>query len=209
MKPVRPQPESDSTSRSGEDGFTIVEVLVAAVILVLASLAIFMAFGISIDSIQRSREAQIGISVAQREMERIRVIPYDSVSLSITPTVMTAREKIERAENLEPRYRLRVNGSVTEIDLARPTSQEEWRPLLTSTSGLVTAVSSGTQKVTASDGTEVEVDRYVAREEAGKTATTCAAKRIIIDVVPIGKANLGSFRHGYYELQSTLVDPTP
>jgi type II secretory pathway pseudopilin PulG len=204
------QRDHDPCVGQREDGFTIVEVLVAAVILVLASLAIFMAFGASIHGIQRSRETQIGVSVAQREMERIRVIPYDNVAITTTPTVMTSAEKLEKPENREPRWRVRVNGSATEFDLARPASKEEWKPMMvSSTAGQVAAVSSGTQKVTASDGTEVEVDRFVTCEEPSGTVSTCKAKRIVVDVIPIGKNNLGNYKHGYYELQSTLVDPTP
>jgi Tfp pilus assembly protein PilV len=198
---------NERLDKSGEEGFTIVEVLVAAVVLVLASLAIFMAFAVSIHGIQRSRETQIGISVAQREMERVRVIPYDSVALSTIPTVMTTAEKAEKPESREPRWRVRTSSGVTEFDMARATTKEEWKPLLGS--GLVTPVSSGTSKVTASDGTEVEVDRFVACEESGKTAATCPAKRIVIDVIPIAKTNLSGYKHGYFELQSTLVDPSP
>ena len=192
-----------------EDGFTIVEVLVAGIVLVLGSLAVFMTFASAIHNVQRSRETQIGISVAQREMERIRVIPYASVALSTTPTPLTAKEKTEKTEQSEPRFRVRLEP-VTEFDLQRPTAKEEWRPVMTAAGGLVKSESKGTEKVTASDGTEVEVFRYVTCEEAGKTYSNCQAKRVVIDVIPIGKANLGpAYKHGYYELQSTLVNPLP
>ncbi len=184
-----------------EDGFTIIEVLIAGIVLVLGSLAVFMTFGAAIHNVQRSRETQIGVSVAQREMERIRVIPYASVALGTTPT--------SSAEATSPRKRLKLNGSTTEFDLQRSTGIEEWRPVMAVTGGLVKAESKGTEKVTASDGTEVEVFRYVACEEAGKTNATCQAKRIVVDVIPLGKTNLASYKHGYYELQSTLVNPSP
>ena len=71
--------------------------------------------------------------------------------------------------------------------------------------GLVTPETVG---VSATDGTEVTVVRFVTCEEAGKTNTTCKAKRIVIDVIPVAKGNLANYKHSYYELQSTLVDPT-
>lgn len=182
-------------ARDDAGGFTIIEVLIAAVVLVLGSLAVFLSFAASIHNVQRSREAQIGISVAQREMERVRVIPFDSVALSAMPAVST--------ETANPRFRLKVTGATTEFNLKRTTG-EEWRPVLMT--GLVTPESTG---VVATDGTQVTVDRFVTCEEPGKTNTTCKAKRIVIDIIPVAKGNLANYKHSYYELQSTLVDPTP
>jgi hypothetical protein len=183
---------------TGDDvaGFSIIEVLVAAIVLVLGSMAVFLSFASALHNVQRSREAQIGISVAQSEMERIRVIPYDSVALVSMPT--------NSAEVTSPRNRLKGTGTATEFDLKRPTTIEEWRPVLTT--GLVTPETTG---VSASDGTQVTVNRFVVCEEAGKTNSACKAKRIVVDVTPVAKTNLANYKHAYYELQSTLADPTP
>jgi Tfp pilus assembly protein PilV len=178
-----------------EGGFTIIEVLIAAVVLVLGSLAVFLSFASAIHNVQRSREGQIAISVAQREMERVRVISYDSVALSSMPTVSTL--------TTNPNFRLKGTGAATEFNLKR-TSGEEWRPVLTT--GLVTPETTG---VSSLDGTQVTVVRFVTCEEPGKTNTTCKAKRIVIDIIPVAKGNLANYKHSYYELQSTLVDPTP
>ena len=186
-------------SGAGEGGFTVVEVLVAAIVLVLGSLAVLMTFASAIHNVQRSREQQIGISVAQREMERVRVIPYASVALEPLPTRV--------ADAASPRSRLKLNGSVTEYDLKRPATIPEWRPVMSSEAGQVAPESTG---IKASDGTKVTVFRYVAcEEEEVVTNATCLAKRIVIDIVPVAKADLAKYKHAYYELQSTLVSPSP
>ncbi len=59
-----------------------------------------------------------------------------------------------------------------------------------------------TEEVRSPDGTEVTVYRFVVCEEEA-----CLAKRIVIDVLPTPKANLANYRHSYYELQSTVIEP--
>ena len=172
-----------------ERGFTIIEILVASFILVLGSLAIFMTFAAAIHNVQRSRESQVGISVAQREMERVRVIPFESLGLSTLPL------KSNVAEN--PRYRIRTSG-VEQFDIDRDTPQT-WRDLVAG--GTVAPETTG---VRTNDGTEVTVYRFVVCEEAA-----CLAKRVVIDVWRAQKANLGTYRPAYTELQSTIVSSDP
>src|ERR1700742_4994489 len=99
-------------SSGGEEGFTIIEVLVAAFVLVLASMAVFMGFAGAIHGIQRGREMQQGVSVAQREMERIRVEEFDNIGLTST-TVTPA----PASESKNPNSRVAPGGG--EFNLSR------------------------------------------------------------------------------------------
>jgi prepilin-type N-terminal cleavage/methylation domain-containing protein len=186
-----------------DDGFTILEVLIAALILVLGALAVFMTLSAAIHNAQRGKETQVGLTVAQREMEKIHSLPYEKILLKTTP--------VNSAKTSEPNNR--VSG--TTFNLNR-TGTPEYATMAISSSGEVeptsTAFSVG--------GTSVTVYRYVVwRKDAAYCATgtnsekeICKAgqnyKRVIIDVVPNQPANVPNTR-AYYELQSDFVNPNP
>jgi hypothetical protein len=172
-----------------EDGFTIIEVLVAAFILVLGSLAVFMTFAAAIHNVQRGKETQQGVNVAQREMERIRVEPFESVGIeagSVVPTSPT--------EPKLPTSRVGPGGNTFEVDRSGGGS-------LAIVAG---ELSAGPVERDSEDGTKVDVYRFVVCEI---TANPCPRKRIVVDVLPIPAPNQSGYQHGYYELQSTIVNP--
>jgi Tfp pilus assembly protein PilV len=172
----------------GEDGFTIIEVLVAAFVLVLGALAVFMGFAGAIHGIQRGREMQQGVSVAQREMERIRVEPFESIgdkSGSVTPTPGEAKL---------PTSRVGSGGGTFELNRSGGESK----------SIVSGGLAAGPVERSSDDGTRVEVYRFVVCEI---TANLCPQKRIVVDVLPIAADNQSGYRHSYYELQSTVVNP--
>lgn len=187
----------------GEDGFTIVEILIASIVLVLASLAVFMTFASAIKNVQRSRESQVSISVAQREMERVRVIPYDEIRLSSVPVDPNTAQ-------LEPRNpldRVQEFSGAPSFDLARAGSGFDPQALVLPVDGGPDGqVDVETPGLRSEDGTEVTVYRFVTCEEEDE-AGNCLAKRVVIDVLPAPKANLANYRRNYYELQSTIVHP--
>jgi type II secretory pathway pseudopilin PulG len=172
----------------GEDGFTIIEVLVAAFVLVLAALAVFMGFAGAIHGIQRGREMQQGVSVAQREMERIRVERFENIGLTST-TVTPAPV----AETKNPTSRVAPGGG--EFNLSR-SGASDYKPFVR---GNVTVER---PEVDSVGGSKMNVYRFVVCEEV-----VCAAKRIVVDVVPVAADNQSGYQHSYYELQSTVVEP--
>ncbi len=182
---------------SGEDGFTIIEVLVAAFILVLGALAVFMAFAAGVHNIQRSRETQIGISVAQREVEKINALDYAQIA-------MTAAPSYSPNANLPGHRLLPQAGSATSFDVEKGTATRSLPLVLT---GTERRVEPGPTRTTAPDGTKVDVWRTVACEIESSGA--CLAKRIVVDARPVGAKNLGNYEHSYDELQSTATAPTP
>jgi prepilin-type N-terminal cleavage/methylation domain-containing protein len=70
---------------SREEGFTLIEVLVAAVILVLASMAVFGVLAAATRNAQRAQATQVALDKAQEEIEKLHSIPYDELALFKAP----------------------------------------------------------------------------------------------------------------------------
>lgn len=189
-----------------EDGFTIVEALVAAFILTLGSLAVFMTFVAAIHNVQRSKESQFGISVAQREMEWVRSHPFASVAT--TGAAPTA----EPSNPGSPLNRVLAGGSRFLIKRSEAGSLS---PSLNNQKLFVDQVSGGfpvSKEVRFVEGTKTNtqvqatVYRFVLCEEE-KSPSQCQAKRVVIDVVPKLQTNQQSYQRNYFELQSTILNP--
>lgn len=190
-----------------EEGFTIVECLVAALVLTLGALAVALTFVSAIHNTQRSRESQFGISVAQREMEWVRAHKFTDIGLTTTPAAPTnIGEELSPLDRVLPGQRsFSVNRKETQGN--------------TSTFGnampFVDGISSGfsnTKEVRflegTGEGTQVQatVYRFVVCEEE-KLPINCDSKRIVIDVVPKAETIGKTRKRNYYELQSTIVNP--
>src|SRR5215207_132850 len=185
-----------SSRLQGEDGFTVIEILVAATILVIGALAVFMTFTVAVKNVQRGRDSQASISVAQREMEKIRSLPYDKILLKTTPA--------NSAETSNPNNR--VSGATFNLNR---TGASEFATMAISASGEVEPTTS----VFSVGGTKVTVYRYVVwRKDAAYCATGTNAekqscitgqsyKRVIIAVLPSKAGNITN-TPAYYELQS-------
>jgi prepilin-type N-terminal cleavage/methylation domain-containing protein len=191
----------------GEDGFTLIEVLIAAFILVAGSMAVFMTFAAAIHNVQRGRDAQVAQGVAQREMEKIHALPYARVVMTSLPAAS--------AETASPAKR--VSGS--EFALSRTGTEKA--PLAVGGSGVCSTSApcvnsssasscvGGTSPGTFVDGTAMgSIYCYVtsAKDEACESATgaSCLYKRIVV-AVWLEKDGNQSSRPSYYELQSTVT----
>jgi prepilin-type N-terminal cleavage/methylation domain-containing protein len=197
-----------------ERGFTIVECLVAAIILAIGSMAVFTTFVSAIHNVQRSRESQFGISIAQREMEWVRAHSFSEIgikeaSLPAPPASPKASE--ERTNPL-----LRVTGSRTEFSAIRSetiVNTTTFKKKMAAVDGLSNGFKlSKEAKFLEGSGSnkqaQATVYRFVLCEETGVLASNCQAKRIIIDVVPKLQFNAKTdYQRSYYELQSTVLNP--
>jgi prepilin-type N-terminal cleavage/methylation domain-containing protein len=72
-------------SARGEDGFTLIEVLVAAVILVLAAMAVFGVLSAATRNAQRAQATQVALDKAQEEIEKLHALSYSELALTRTP----------------------------------------------------------------------------------------------------------------------------
>jgi type II secretory pathway pseudopilin PulG len=190
-----------------EDGFTIVEALVAAFILTLGSLAVFLTFLAAIHGAQRSKESQFGISVAQREMEWVRAHAFATVGTTGTAPVA------EPSNKTSPLYRVTSGGGKFLVKRSEAGSPS---PVLRNQMPFVDGISGGfpvSKEVKYVEGTKSDkqvqatVYRFVLCEEE-LSPTQCQAKRIVIDVVPRLQTTEQKYQRNYYELQSTILNPT-
>ncbi len=189
-----------------DDGFTIIEALVAAFILTLGSLAVFMTFVAAIHGVQLSKESQFGIAVAQREMEWVRAHPFAAVATAgAAPTA-------EPSSATSPLNRVVSGGAKFLIKRSEAGSSS---PRLNNEMPFVDQVSGGfpvSKEVKFVEGTKTDkqvqatVYRFVLCEEE-LSPTQCQAKRIVIDVVPKLQFNEHDYQRNYYELQSTILNP--
>ncbi len=89
---MNPGPTSACRRRpplASEEGFGIVEALVAAVILILASLAVFGAYDASTRATFHAQQSQVELSRAQQELEKIRALGYSRIALTSMPDSST------------------------------------------------------------------------------------------------------------------------
>ena len=70
----------------GEDGLTVVEVIVAGMILVVGSLGVLGMVDASTRNTFRVEQSQTVANLLQREMEEIKELPYDEIALTTQPS---------------------------------------------------------------------------------------------------------------------------
>ena len=83
---------------SDEQGFGLVETLVAFLVLIGGMLAAFQLFDAATRNTYRAEQSQVAINVAQREIEEIRNLDYDEIAMSATP--------VFNSDSADPRHRV-------------------------------------------------------------------------------------------------------
>jgi Tfp pilus assembly protein PilE len=73
-----------------EAGFTIIEVLIAAMILTLAALATFGVMAAAVRNGQRAKQTQVALDRAQEEMEKLHSLTYKQLAMTTTPGHVTS-----------------------------------------------------------------------------------------------------------------------
>lgn len=68
-------------------GFSLLETILAAFIISLVTMAVFNIFPTSAMAVKRGEMQLVADSIAQREMEQLRVVPFDSLNLGPGPAV--------------------------------------------------------------------------------------------------------------------------
>jgi hypothetical protein len=73
----------------GEEGLTLIEVLMAAVVLALAAAATFGVLAAATRNAQRAQATQVALDKAQEEIEKLHSLPYSELALKRTPEYNT------------------------------------------------------------------------------------------------------------------------
>jgi type II secretory pathway pseudopilin PulG len=216
---------SARTRSSAEDGFTLVEVVIAATLSIIAVLAIGGTLSKSVfNSLGHQRQAAT-LAIAQREVEQIRQIVatygFDGLALSAQPGSPTAGALASNPDNPDDfvsasgtTYKIMENFHTTGGGVATGTPAAG-EPLIVHTAAaypatpgrvapLSTGVSSGT--VTAN------VYRYVTqRTEACATANACNgdSRRVVIAVVPTGSVTSELQTKKPFYFMTVINNPVP
>jgi hypothetical protein len=172
----------------GEDGLTVVEVVVAGMILVVGSLGVLGMVDVATRNAFRAEQSQLVNNVLQRELEEIRELPYEDVGLTALPAH-------ESGEN-NPNSRVSGTGFYT------TRNGTGLKPMV---SGGSLAAGPETFQV---DDVKGSIYRYVVWDAC--PGSTCSEddflKRVIVVVKLESTASGGSNRR-YQEVQSQIVDP--
>ena len=73
-----------STRARGEQGFALVEMLIAIVVINIGLLAILLALTSGVAALRRSAETSTASAVADQQLERYRALAYASIYLDTT-----------------------------------------------------------------------------------------------------------------------------
>ena len=189
---------------SADSGFTIIEVLVAMMILLIGAIATFQALAAATNNTQRAKESQVLLDVAQQEMEKIRNLDYDRIALTSTPGTST--------NSLDPDKRVSGNTFGLNRDGSNPAQMVVNGGSLYG-GGFVAggAINPGSivSTPTAIGDTQVRIWRFVVWQNDAQCGT-CGGnqdyKRVVIAVRAEQRGNQ-HYQRPYLEIQSDFIDP--
>jgi type II secretory pathway pseudopilin PulG len=189
----------------GESGLTIIEVIVAALVLALGAMATFGVLASATKNTQRAKATQVALDRAQQEIETMRSLSNKALALTTTPEHF--------ASPLDPNYR--VSGN----EFATVRTPEGGKAVMVVEGGSLygggfvsgATVTPGPVSFTSGD-VSGKIYRYVVwRDDANCPAATCPGpqdyKQIVV-AVKLDTPGNQSGERGYVELTSDFIDPT-
>ena len=75
---------------TADDGFTVIEVMIAALLLAISAIAVFGLVDAASRNNYRSQQSQVVNDRLQQEMEKLKQVPYDQLALTSLPTHSSA-----------------------------------------------------------------------------------------------------------------------
>jgi hypothetical protein len=198
MTTVNARLEARLGGAGGESGLTIIEVLVAAIVLTMGAAAVFGVLGAATRNAQRAKATQVVQDLAQEELERLHNLPYEDLALSEPPTAAS--------NPLNPDSR--VQGD--EFALTR-SPVGDYRPLVVDESSGFSPESPFEAGDGGHGGIKGTLYRYVVwRNDPSCPEEECPGeedfKQIVVAVKPDRPAGQPGER-GYVEVQTQLTDP--
>jgi type II secretory pathway pseudopilin PulG len=187
-----------------EGGFTMVEVLIAVLVVVVGALATFGLLSNAIKNTARAKGTQVALDRAQQELEALRSLSNKQLAMTATPEAST--------DPLNPNYRVSANS----FALTREPPGNNATMVVNGGSlyggGTVEGgvVNPGPTSFTSGD-VSGKIYRYVVWRNDAKCGAGCPGgqdfKQIVVVVKMDAPASQGGER-GYVEVQSDFVDPT-
>lgn len=190
----------DKRLGGGEAGLTMIEVLVAAVVLVMGAAATFGVLGAATRNAQRAKATQVALDLAQEEMERLHSIPYKELAVNAMPGTST--------DPKNPNSRVNVSGRTFAL---RRSPQGAYLPIDVNTGEGFSPESSFQTGKSDEGGIEGTIYRYVVwRNDPSCPPTECEGeedyKQLVVAVKPTRTVSQGG-EAGYVEVQSAVTAP--
>jgi Tfp pilus assembly protein PilV len=194
---------------SAESGISVVEVLIAAVILTLSALAIATLSSGATHTTFRAEQEQVVANRLQNELERIRQLPFSQVALASKPVPSNQiAEPSARVSADGTQFDLNRNGTNTKPLAYAGGPTPEGSPLGCGASGQPScAVNPGPEPFQSGDVTG-KIYRYVVYPGVPAACTGCSPdyfKRIIV-AIRLDTTTAGG-THTYQEVQSNVSSP--
>lgn len=167
---------------------TVVEVVIAAFMLIIASLAALQIVDSGRRNTARAEGSQVAVNAAQRELEAIRNLDYGQVALTSTPA--------NDSDPNDPRYR------VSDTTFAINREGTDYATMVVDAGN--GAVDPGPVPFTNGD-VSGDLYRFVTWRDDPNVAGTQNFKRIIV-AASVNATAVGPER-GYFEVQSDVSDP--
>jgi Tfp pilus assembly protein PilV len=185
-----------------DQGFTIIEVLVAAMVLVAGSFATFGLLRAAALNTQRAKGSQVALDRAQQELEALRSFSDKQLALTAPPMPST--------NPLSPNYRVSGGVSGGTFAMTRMPVGDAANMVVNGGSLSGGLVNPGPTAFTSGD-VSGRVYRYIVwRNDASCPETTCPGqqdyKQIVI-VVRLDKTANQASQQAYVEVQSDFINP--
>jgi prepilin-type N-terminal cleavage/methylation domain-containing protein len=194
---------------SKQEGFTIVEVLVAIFIISIAAMVTFGLMTTATRHAQRAKANQVAVEFAEQELERLRSEPDENLAMTGIPGPSTdSNNPNYRISNVEFALKRQPLGEYGELVHnggkveGEGTSEE---------GGFIAAGDVVPVENFASGDVEGKVYRYVVwrnDEACGASCPTEQDYKQIVVAVRVDSAPNDPSQHGYFEVQSRFIDPT-
>ena len=192
-----------------EAGFTMVEVLIATLVLVLGALATFGMLSTAAKNTQRAKATQVAQNRGQQELEALRGLTFQEIAMEATPE--------HSGDPLDPNYR--VNSANGTFAISREPLGGYSKMVVNGGSlygesgeeGVITggAIDPGPVHFTSGD-VSGDIYRYVVWVDDATCGVDCPGtqdfKQVTIAIKLDTPGNQAGQR-GYVELQSNIVDP--
>lgn len=98
--------------RAGDQGFTMVEILIAMMIVVLVMVGMLSVLVSSLSTIAQARQRQTATALATQAIERLRALPYDAVVL---PDGSTPDPTLQHVQISGPNYLFNAHDVLTDV----------------------------------------------------------------------------------------------
>jgi type II secretory pathway pseudopilin PulG len=191
---------------SREDGFTIIEVLVASLIMVLGVLATFQVLNAATTNTTRAKDTQVALNIAQQEMEKLRALTWTQLALTTAPAFSSSpNNPLNRVDAADGTFALSTNPNANYASLVRNGGS------LTG-GGTISGgtVNPGPEPFTEGDLTGRIYRFIVWRNDPGCPSSHCNGiqdyKRIVVAVDINSTGQLVRDRR-YVEIASDFIDP--